>query len=478
MMDLKWIRENAEEVQRTADRKGIALSVDELLRWDERRRKLQQQADGLREARNKLSGEIGRLMVELRGSRGEPEANKAGATPQRGEAQGGMGESGLEPSKGGSAAAIDALGALDSSPVQRRLAACKEEAAAAIAALEELEPQLDEAEREFAALMERVPNRVSPDTPIGRSDADNVVLRVAGEPPAFPFPMRDHMELGELHGMIDVPRGVRTAGSRHYYLGGTGVLLHRAVQQLALDLLLDKGYTPMEVPVMARADALRGTGFFPIGEDQTYRIAEEERYLVGTSEVPLITYRAGEIVDVEQPIRMAAASMCFRSEVGSAGRDVHGLYRVHQFAKVEQVVICRGDEAHSEELLREITGNAETLLQLLELPYRLVAVCTGDMSQKTYKQYDLETWMPSRGAYGETHSSSNLLDFQARRSNIRYRDGQGVLRFCHTLNNTAVASPRILIPLLENHQQEDGSIRIPEALRPYMRGLDRLVPTE
>lgn len=473
MMDLKWIRENAEEVQRTADRKGIALSVDELLRWDGRRRKLQQRVDGLREVRNKLSGEIGRLIGALR------ESPKAGVTLQRGETPERLGETNmLATSKGEAAAAnLDTMCGLSRQHIENRLTECKEEAAAAIAALGESEPQLDEAERKLAALMERVPNRVSQDTPIGRSDADNVVLKVAGELPTFPFPTRDHMELGELHGMIDVPRGVRTAGSRHYYLRGAGALLHRAVQQLALDLLLDKGYTPMEVPLMARPDALRGTGFFPFGEDQTYRLKEEERYLVGTSEVPLITYCAGEIVDVEQPIRMAAASMCFRSEVGSAGRDVHGLYRVHQFAKVEQVVICRGDETHSEELLQEITGNAETLLQLLGLPYRLVAVCTGDMSQKTYKQYDLETWMPSRGAYGETHSSSNLLDFQARRSNIRYRDDQGAFRFCHTLNNTAVASPRILIPLLENHQQEDGSIRIPEALRPYMRGLDRLVPT-
>lgn len=473
MMDLKWIRENAEEVRQTAERKGIALSIDELLRWDEKRRKLQRQADGLREARNRLSDEIGQLIVALRESGSMPEA-KGGLTLERSVTPDGKG--GLAEIEEKSAAATHNIGAPEPQPLEERLAACKKEAAAAGAALGEMEPQLEEANRRLAEWMELVPNRVSRDTPIGVSDADNVILKVEGEPPTFPFPSKGHMELGELHGMIDVPRGVKTAGSRHYYLKGAGTLLHRAVQQLALDLLLDKGYTPMEVPLMARPDALRSTGFFPLGRDQTYRIAEEERYLVGTSEVPLITYFAGEIVDVGQPIRMAAASMCFRSEVGSAGRDVHGLYRVHQFAKVEQVVICRGDEEHSEELLHEITRNAEKLLQLLELPYRLVAVCTGDMSQKTYKQYDLETWMPSRGAYGETHSSSNLLDFQARRSNIRYRDSQGTLHYCHTLNNTAVASPRILIPLMENHQQEDGSIRIPKALQPYMRGLGQLVP--
>ena len=189
----------------------------------------------------------------------------------------------------------------------------------------------------------------------------------------------------------------------------------------------------------------------------------------------LVSYYADEVIDVRQPVKLAAVSTCFRSEVGSGGRDVRGLYRVHQFAKVEQVILCAPDAATSERMLQEITGHAEELLQMLELPYRVVAVCTGDMSQKTYKQYDIETWMPSRGAYGETHSSSNLHDFQARRSNIRCVDEDGKLAYCHTLNNTAVASPRILIPLLENHQQADGSIYIPAALRPYMGGAERLI---
>ncbi|MDQ6418744.1 serine--tRNA ligase [Paenibacillus sp. LHD-117] len=423
MLDMKWIREHAEEVQLTADRKGIALSVAELLAEDDRRRSTQGETDRLRETRNKLSEEIGRWMRN--GRREEAERGRAEVRELNG-----------------------------------RIAV--------------LERELGEAEQAMRLLGERVPNIVSPDTPVGGSDADNVELKRVGEPPLFDFEWRDHMALAELHKLVDVPRGVKTAGSRFYYLTGAGVLLHRAVQQLALDLLIEKGFAPMDVPLMARPDAMKGTGFFPLGEDQTYRIADEERYLVGTSEVPLVTYYAGEIVDVAEPIKLAAASMCFRSEVGSAGRDVHGLYRVHQFAKVEQVVICRADAEHSDAMLQEITGHAEAVLRKLELPYRQMAVCTGDMSQKTYKQYDLETWMPSRGAYGETHSSSNLHDFQARRSNIRYRDENGALRYCHTLNNTAVASPRILIPLLENHQQADGSIRIPEALRPYMYGMAEL----
>lgn len=423
MLDMKWIREHVDEVQLTADRKGIKLSVAELLEADDRRKKAQGETDQLREKRNKLSEEIGRWMRE--GRIDEAEQGRA-----------------------------------EVRELNERITLLERELSEAISAAE--------------ALAERVPNIVSPDTPVGASDADNVELKRVGEPPSFDFEWRDHMALSELHKLVDVRRGVKTAGSRHYYLTGNGVLLHRAVQQLALDLLIDSGFTPLDVPLMVRPEAMKGTGFFPLGEDQTYGVAGEERYLVGTSEVPLVMYYAGEVVDVSEPIKLAAASMCFRSEVGSAGRDVHGLYRVHQFAKVEQVVICRADAEHSEAMLQEITGHAEAVLQKLELPYRQMAVCTGDMSQKTYKQYDLETWMPSRGAYGETHSSSNLHDFQARRSNIRYRDEDGNLRYCHTLNNTAVASPRILIPLLENHQQADGSIRIPEALRAYLGGMEEL----
>jgi len=425
MMDINWIRDNAEAVQQAADAKGIEVSVSGLLRTHERRNALQREADRLRERRNRLSREIGALLKD--GDR--PQADERKRQVQ---------------------------------DINGRLAA--------------VETDLSAVEAAYRRLLLLVPNMPSADTPAGRSDADNVELRRVGEPPALPFAWRDHAALGELHGLIDLRRGVRTAGTRSYYLRGSGALLHRAVQQLALDLLLRRGFTLLEVPLMARTEAMTNAGFFPLGEEQTYRLAGDDKWLVGTSEVPLVSYYAGEVVDLSEPVRLAAASLCFRSEAGSAGRDAHGLYRVHQFAKVEQVVLCEADDGLSERLLHEITANAEELLRLLELPYRVVAVCTGDMSQKTHKQFDIETWMPSRGAYGETHSSSNLLDFQARRSNIRYRDAGGRLRFCHTLNNTAVATPRILIPLLENHQQEDGAIRIPAALRPYMYGLERLVP--
>ncbi|WP_139996773.1 serine--tRNA ligase [Paenibacillus paridis] len=426
MLDMKWIRANQEQVQTVANQKGIQISIAELLLKDEKKRLLQQETEVFRAERNKLSNQIGRLVKQ--GAHSEVEQ------------------------------------------IRQRVKESNEKLAV-------LETELVRAEEQVAELMVLVPNIVSPDTPGGRSDADNVERRRVGEAPSFAFETRDHMELGELHEMVDVQRGVKAAGSRNYYLKGAGVLLHRAVQQLAIDLLLRKGYTLLDVPLMVRTEAMNHTGFFPLGEDQTYRIANEDKWLVGTSEVPLITFHANEIVEADVPIKLAAASNCFRSEVGSAGRDVHGLYRVHQFAKVEQVIICKADPELSERLLQEITANAEELLQLLELPYRVMAVCTGDMSQKTYKQYDIETWMPSRGAYGETHSSSNLHDFQARRSNIRYRAEDGTLLYCHTLNNTAVASPRILIPLLENHQQEDGSIHIPAALRPYMNGMERLMVT-
>lgn len=428
MLDMKWIREstkNQEELQRVADQKGIALSVAELVRLDDQRRTLLLTVEGLRQRRNAISQEISTLVRQ--GKQEEAERTKQQVKDINME-------------------------------------------------LDEQEALYRKVDADYAQLLILVPNIVSPDTPVGASDEDNVEIRRVGEPPVFDYEYKDHVTLGEQHRMIDIPRGVKTAGTRSYYLTGIGAMLHRAVQQLAVDMLVAKGFTLMDVPLTVRTEAMENTAFFPLGQDQAFQITEQDKWLVGTSEVPLVSFYSGEIVDVAQPIRLAAASLCFRSEVGSGGRDVHGLYRVHQFAKVEQVVLCEASAETSEQLLQEITANAEQLLQKLELPYRVVAVCTGDMSQKTYKQYDIETWMPSRGAYGETHSSSNLLDFQARRSNIRYRDAEGKLRYCHTLNNTAVASPRILIPLLENHQQADGSILIPKALRPYMNGMERIEP--
>ncbi|MDR6878937.1 serine--tRNA ligase [Bacillus sp. 3255] len=424
MLDIKWIRDNQEAVTEAAIRKGVDLPLGELLDADERKRRLQHRVDLLRADRNRATPQIGMLMAERKPAEAEV--------------------------------------------LKDRVRAWNGELGAA-------EAELGEIEERFKALMLAVPNVVSSETPSGLTDRDNVVVKVVGEPVSFDFVPRDHMQIGEDLDIIDVPRGVKVAGTRNYYLKGMGLYLHRAVQQLAIDVLNDRGFTVMDVPLMVREETLVNAAFFPGGRDQTYELQEENKWLVGTSEGPLISYYANEIVDLsEGPLRLAAVSNCFRKEAGSAGRDVRGLYRVHQFAKVEQVIVCENDPDTADRLMDEITRNAEHILHLLELPYRVVAVCAGDMGAKNYKQYDIETWMPSRQAYGETHSSSSLLDFQARRSGLRYRDSQDALRYCYTLNNTAVATPRILIPLLENHQRADGSIYIPKALRPYMRGLEAI----
>ncbi|WHY19893.1 serine--tRNA ligase [Paenibacillus sp. G2S3] len=423
MLEMNWIKDNQELVRNTATWKRIDFPLNELLDWDEKRRGLRQETEQLRAERNGLTKEVERLLRQ--GDRPAGEIVKAQVRE-----------------------------------LNHRLSL--------------LETDLNEAERRCRELMLLAPNPVSQDTPIGHDDNDNVELRLNGAVPEFGFAPRDHVELGELHDIIDIPRGVKAGGPRSYVLKGAGLMLHLAVQRLALDVLTARGFTAMDVPVIVRPEALERTGFFPGGMDQTYELSGDNRWLVGTSEVSLVSLYSDEIVELDTPMLLAGMSTCFRREVGSAGRDVRGLYRVHQFSKIEQVVLCRNDEGVSNHMLHEILANAEHILQLLELPYRVMAVCTGDMSLKTHKQYDIETWMPSRGAYGETHSASNLLDFQARRSGIRYRDAEGRLQYCHTLNNTAVATPRILIPLLENHQQEDGSIYIPQALRKYMDGLERL----
>ncbi|BFT70525.1 serine--tRNA ligase [Paenibacillus sp. P36] len=421
MLDIKWIRNNQDQVKEAAKRKGMTCPLEELLEVEEKKRQMQHRVDLLRAERNRATAQIATLMAE----KNRAEADKL-----------------------------------------------KEQVRSWNVSLAADEEELAHYEERFKVLMLAVPNLASPDTPEGATDQDNVVVKIVREPASFPFEPRDHLQIGEDLDILDIPRGVKVAGTRNYYLKGMGLYLHRAVQQLAIDLLTDRGFTVMDVPLMVREETLVNAAFFPAGKDQTYELQDENKWLAGTSEGPLVSYYANEIVDLsEGAVQLAAVSNCFRKEAGSAGRDVRGLYRVHQFAKVEQVVICKNDPETANLMLEQITRNAEDILDLLELPYRIVAVCAGDMGAKNYKQYDIETWMPSRNAYGETHSSSSLLDFQARRSGLRYRDQNGELHYCYTLNNTAVATPRILIPLLENHQQADGSIYLPAALRPYMRGL-------
>jgi seryl-tRNA synthetase len=329
---------------------------------------------------------------------------------------------------------------------------------------------------EFEQAMLTVPQPPAEDVPSGVDDEDNVEVKRVGEPPKFDFEPKDHVRLGLALGIIDVERGVKLSGTRNYLLTGAGALLHQAVLRLGMDLMLERGFVPVTVPVITRESTFRGTGWFPEGREQVYEIPKDELFLIGTAEVPVTSMHLDEVFEeAELPKRYVAQSLCFRREAGAAGKDTYGLYRVHQFEKVEQVIICRDDEQESIRYHQEIIANAEELMQRLELPYRVVNICSGQLSAAAVQRFDIEAWMPSRG-WGETHSASRFYQFQARRLNLRYRDSQRKLRYCHTLNNTVVASPRILIALLENHQQADGSIAIPEAVQPYMNGMKRIGP--
>ena len=339
----------------------------------------------------------------------------------------------------------------------------------------ELSDIVDHLQPRFDELMLRTAQPPAPEVPVGRDDTENVVLRIEGEVPQFDFPLKDHVQLGEALDIIDIPRGVKLAGSRNYILKGAGALIHQAILRLAIDQMVAKGYTLMTVPVLVNESVMYGTGYFPVGRDQAYLAERDGMSLVGTAEVPVTAYHSGEILDeADLPRKYVAMSTCFRREAGAAGKDTYGLYRVHFFDKVEQVILCRNDEATSIRYHQEILANAEDVLKALKLPYRVVNVCTGDLGQGQVQKFDIETWMPSRGAYGETHSASRFYEFQARRLNMRYRGADGTVRYVHTLNNTVIASPRVLIPVLEFYQNADGSVTVPEALRSYMGGLERI----
>ena len=435
MIDVKDLRENPDKYRRGAALKGVAVDVDAVLAVDARRLASLQAFERDRAAQNAESKKIGQLR--------DPAEKRA---------------------------AIDAMGALRD-------------------AVKRHEEESKAAEAELTPLLLRIPQPPDADVPVGKDAADNVVTRHWGEPRRFDFKPKSHIELGETLGLFDFPRGARIAGSRSYFLKGVGAELHNAVLRFALDRMSrDHGFTVMSVPVMVRESAMRGTGFFPAGREQAYRVGEAEdapddlRYLTGTAEVSLTAFHMDEILsEAELPKKYTAVSTCFRREAGAAGKDTAGLYRVHQFDKCEQVVVCRNDEAESRRWHLEMLGYSEALLQALELPYRVIACCTGDLGVKNAAMFDVETWMPSRqqGAdmatgYGETHSASRLYEFQARRLNLRYKDAEGKTRFCHTLNNTVVASPRVLIPILENGQNADGTVTVPPALRPYLHGRERI----
>ncbi|HMO18648.1 MAG TPA: serine--tRNA ligase [Oligoflexia bacterium] len=339
------------------------------------------------------------------------------------------------------------------------------------------EQELETMTGEWSRLQLFIPSIPLAEVPEGRDDSENVEIRRVGTPPDFSFKPKDHVEIGERLKLFDIERGVKIAGSRNYYLLGLGARLHHAVLSYAIDFISSRGYTLFDPPHIVATKAMTGTGYFPGGEESAYHLDERDSdyHLIGTSEVPVAAYHLDETLCIDElPKRYAGYSPCYRREAGTYGKDTRGLYRVHQFYKVEQVVICRNDPEESRRFHNELLKNAEDFFQTLELPYRIVAVCSGDMGQGQVFKHDIETWMPSRGAYSETHSCSTLHDFQARRLNLRYKEGDSKPLFCHTLNNTLVASPRVLIPLLENHQEESGSVRIPEVLRPYLGGITHL----
>lgn len=422
MLDPKFIRENPDVVKDACRKKRIDVDVDRLVALDGEMRDIRRKLETLKAEQNARSKQMPSLSAE------------------------------------GKAA------------LRAELKVLSDQVSEGQNALKALEPELE-------GLLLRVPNIPAPEVPDGKDDTENVELRKVGTPRVFEFTPKDHVELGTSLDLLDTERAAKIAGSRSYFLKNEGALLELAVLRFALDHMVASGFTPMIVPHIVNEDAMRGTAYLPGGEEQAYQITRDDGWLIGTSEVPVTAYHSGEILNASQlPIRMAGWSSCYRREAGTYGKDTRGIYRIHQFMKVEQVILCRNDAEESRKYHAEILGHAETILQKLELPYRVVNVCGGDLGRPQVQKFDVETWMPSRNGYGETHSASRFHEFQARRLGLRYRDENGDVKFCHTLNNTVIASPRILIPLLENHQNADGSVTIPECLRPYMNGRTKIGP--
>jgi seryl-tRNA synthetase len=426
MLDIAFIRQNADAVRTAIANKRLTLDLDELLTVDKERREALAKLEQKRARKNEIAQLIPKATKEERPT------------------------------------LID-------------------EGKAVKAELEQLEPSLAEVQRRYDELMLRVPSLPRPEVPVGAGEDDNVEIRKVGTPRAFGFTPKDHVELMTGLGLVDWDGPRKFAGGRSYALTGMGAILELAVTRLAIDTLVARGLTLVIPPVLVRERAMTGTGFFPLGREEAYAVGEDQLYLVGTSEVPLVSLHCDQTFEASAlPIRYAGVSNCFRREAGAHGKDTKGLYRVHQFTKVEQVVFCVPDEEIAEKEHYQLLGNAEAILEKLEIPYRVAIACTGEIGLGQTRKHEVESWMPGRndgkGAYSETHSCSTLGDFQTRRSNVRVRMPDGTLSYPYTLNNTAIASPRILIPLLENHQNEDGSVTLPKALVPYTNGVEVLRP--
>lgn len=419
MLDIHFIREHADLIKDGARKKHIEVDVDRLLAVDDERKRLLQEIEGKRAEQNRASYEI---------------------TRAEGAARQGL---------------IDAMQQLK-------------------AGMGEIEEKYKKTMEEWQALMVTVPNLPDMSVPEGASDADNQEVKQWGTLPQFPFTPKDHVALMTELGMADFERGTKIAGFRGYVLKGDGARLSFALWRFLSDHYEKKaGFTPMIVPSLVRREGFMGTGYLPQSEEDLYKTQDGE-YLAGTAEVATMAYHMDEVLDKGTfPIKYFSFSPCFRREAGSHGKDTKGMVRVHEFYKFEQVVICEASHEESVKLHEEITRNAEEAIELLGIPYHVVVNCGGDLGLGQVKKYDIECWMPSEGKYRETHSSSYFHDFQTRRLNIRYRDAEGNMKFAHSLNNTALATPRFLAVLVENFQQEDGSIKIPEVLVPYM-GKDRI----
>ncbi|MFA5013642.1 MAG: serine--tRNA ligase [Candidatus Paceibacterota bacterium] len=414
MLDIKFIKENPGQVKEAARKKHIDFDVDHLLAVYEKRKKLIQSIENLSKVKNQANKEIQNAKDDE----------------------------------------------------QRKLV---------IAQMRELDRNSDAEEKEFKEidneyqrLMLLVPNIPDESVPEGKCDADNTEIRKWGKIPDFKFEVKNHVQIAKDLDLIDFERGSKVAGFRGYFLKNEAMLICMAIWNYATEVFVKKGFVPMAAPSLVNEEALIGTGYLPQAKDEVY-CTHDGMYLVGTSEVPVMGYHSNEILKEEDlPLKYMGFSPCFRTEIGSYGKDTQGVFRVHEFTKIEQVVLCRNDKEESIRLHEELTKNAEEILQGLELPYHVVVNCAGDLGLGQVKKYDIECWVPSQNKYRETHSSSYFFDFQTRRLNIRYKTKDNETEFAYSLNNTGIATPRVLMPFLENHQQANGSVKIPKALRKYL----------
>lgn len=414
MLDIKFIRENSDIIKDAARKKHSSFKVEDLMAIDEKRLEILQAIEAIRAKQNQVSDEIAKAD-----------------------------------------AAIRAVMIEDMRKVKENL--------------KHKEDEMEAVMKEWRALMLQVPNIPDMSVPEGKDDTENIEVKAWGTIPVFSFTPLDHIELMEKQDMVDFERGTKTAGFRGYFLKNDAAMLEIAIWQYVMDRWQKKGFTPMLVPSLVKREALLGSGYLPQGEEDLYKDGND--YLAGTGEVATMYYHSDEVLDEKElPKKVIAWSPCFRKEAGSHGKDVKGLIRVHEFYKCEQVVLCTASHEESVEFHEQITRFSEEMMEELNLPYRRLLICGGDLGMGQVKKYDIEGWVPSQNKYRETHSASYFHDFQTRRLNIRYKDAEGKLRYVHSLNNTAAATPRLLTVIVENYQQEDGTIQVPEVLKSYMGG--------